>query len=204
MSPRRRNPKLLGHGKPWRVLMVALVALAAGVAICLVIYCPTARRQAERPSERPAGMEIHRPTRAIKVFLPKDVGTSTFLTPVEVKVPATADLPRAALEQLIAASEEGGTSRNLIPMGTKVLSVRIGKGIAEVNFSKEFISNFNGGSHQEALTLNAILHTMAQFPGAQKTRILVEGKPTDTLGGHFEISQPMSPDSAWLESSGSR
>ena len=203
MPRRRPNRKPLRRSRLWRAVIIAVCALALGAAICLVVKKPTGRMAGQAP-ERPAGMEIHRPTRTVKIYLPKEVGASAYLTPVEVKVSATSDLPRAAIESLIAASEEGGANRNLIPTGTRLLSVRIGKGVAEVNFSKEFVSNFNGGSHQEALTLNAILHTMAQFPGVRKTQILVEGKPTDTLGGHFEISQPMTPDSAWLESSGSR
>jgi hypothetical protein len=38
----------------------------------------------------------------------------------------------------------------------------------------------------------------------RKTQILVEGKKTDTLGGHLEIAQPLVADPAWLESSSGR
>ena len=203
MSRRRPNHKSVRRGRPWLVVALVLCGFAAGVGIYLALH-RTASAPPEQPSERPATMEIHRPTRAVKIFLPKNVGSETYLVPIEVKVPATADLPKVAMEQLIAASEKGGSSANLISKGTRLLAARVGKGIAEVDFSKEFVNNFNGGSHQEALTLNAILHTMAQFPGVRRIQILVEGKTTDTLGGHFEIAQPLVPDPAWLESSSVR
>ena len=200
--PHRRSSKGSGPSSWMIVAVAAICAIALGAVVFLVVSRRAAAPPTEQTMERPAPMEVHRPTKAVKIFLPKSVGESVYLSPVEAKVPASEDLPLAALNELIATSEKGGPYRHLMPDGTKVLGVRIEKGVAEVDLSREFVSNFEGGSHQEALTLNAIFHTMSQFPGVRKTQILIEGKPTDTLGGHFEISRPVAADSAWLESSG--
>jgi len=184
----------------WALLVIG--ALIAGAAVYMVVYRPAVRGPAEGPAERPTPMEVHRPTSTVRVFLPKQVGANTYLVPMQVKVQATEDLPRVAMEQLIAASEEQGAG--VIPKGTRVLDARTRGSVAEVNLSREFVRNFSGDARHEALTLNAILHTMAQFPGVRRTRILVDGKSVETLGGHLEILDPVAPDPAWLESSGSR
>lgn len=203
MSPARARSHRSGRGgSGWKQLAVAVCAVVLGAAAYVGLYLPSARERAPLP-ERRAPMEIHRPTRTVKIFLPREVGNTTYLAPVEARVPASAYPPAAAMAELIRSSRDPGPAHNLIPPETRVLGIRIRNGSAEVDLSSEFVSNFAGGSHQEALTLNAIAHTMAQFPGARKTHILIEGKPTDTLGGHLEITQPFAPDPAWLQRGGS-
>ncbi len=185
-----------------RIILLAgivITSFATGIYLARNYYHPSRTSLDKQAEERQAPMKIKRPKTQVLIFIPKQTSESTYLVPVTIEVPANCDLPVAAMEGLIAKSEEKGSSHNLIPVGTKVLGVKISKGIAEVNLSRDFITNFSGGSHQEGLTLNAIFHTMGQFNGVKKTRILIEGKPTDTLGGHIDTSAPMEADPEWLE-----
>ena len=79
---------------------------------------------------------------------------------------------RQALTQLT-------TSQNSpLPPGTKLRDVNFDKetGLATVDFSSEFQSNFPGGDQREAQVLNAVLGTLGQFSDVQNVQFLVEGK----------------------------
>ena len=87
---------------------------------------------------------------------------------------------------MIATNKQEGETGALIPKGTRLLSpIKVSHGVATVNLSVEFVNNFEGGSVQEALTLNSIAHTLVKNSGGKvrAVRILIEGKPAEPLGG---------------------
>lgn len=138
----------------------------------------------------------------VKLYLPRESKTGAYLGPRERLVEAKGNAIDSALTALIAAGEKKGEAVGLIPEGTKVLSpVKVDKGTATVNFSKEFRDNFAGGSDQEALVLNAIAHTLVDNSKGKvsKVRILVEGEPVESIGGHYDLREPIDPDGALLE-----
>lgn len=107
----------------------------------------------------------------------------------------TSNLPKAAMEQLIAGPE----SKDLIdtiPEGTKILNVDIIKGVAYANFSSELSTKHWGGSAMEALTIQSIVDTLSQFNGVKQVKILLDGSPADTIAGHIDVSQPFTKKSA--------
>jgi spore germination protein GerM len=110
-------------------------------------------------------------------------------------VKANSNLPKAAMEQLIAGPE----SKDLIdtiPEGTKILNVDIIKGVAYANFSNELSTKHWGGSAMEALTIQSIVDTLSQFNGVAQVKIMLDGSPADTIAGHIDISQPFTKRSA--------
>jgi germination protein M len=74
--------------------------------------------------------------------------------------------------------------------------VKVEKGVAVVNLSKEFVNNFSGGSDMEELTLNSIVATVVDSSGgkADRVKIQVEGKTVESLGGHLDLTGPLTPD----------
>ena len=134
----------------------------------------------------------------VKIYVMKIIDDEPKLVSETRSVPTGADPHKIAVERLLATNREVGPSQNLIPIGTKLLSLDIHDGIAYVNFSRELKENFNGGSEQEALLINSIFHTLSQFEGVKKVQILIEGKKVDTIGGHLEISEPVAADSTLL------
>lgn len=132
------------------------------------------------------------PTRMVDIYMVKFSGNEVGLTPVPHSVDRSADPKKAAITRLLSVSAEGGDSAGLIPKGTKLLSLSANRGMATVDLSREFITNFHGGSRQESLTLEAITRTVTQFGDVDRVRILVEGHTVDTLGGHIDLSQPLS------------
>ncbi len=114
------------------------------------------------------------------------------------RVPQGDDPKTGALETLIATNRESGDRHYLIPAGTKLVGLHVKDGVAYVDFSREIRDNFLGGSTNEALLVNSIVHTMTQFKDVDKVQILVEGKRIESLGGHLDISQPISGDATML------
>ncbi len=53
---------------------------------------------------------------------------------------------------------------------------------------------WNTGTHQELMALESLVQTLvANFAEAKRVRVLVNGSPAETLGGHVSLSRPLSP-----------
>lgn len=53
---------------------------------------------------------------------------------------------------------------------------------------------WNTGTHQELMAIESLVQTLvANFAGAHRVRILVNGSPAETLGGHVSLSRSLSP-----------
>lgn len=50
------------------------------------------------------------------------------------------------------------------------------------------------GTHQELMAVHSVVQTaVANFSGARRVRILLNGTPAETLGGHLSLSRPFVP-----------
>ncbi len=78
------------------------------------------------------------------------------------------------------------------PKGTRLLSVKREGNTLVLDFSKELVDDFEGGSDEEAGIINAIARTASSFPEIERIRILVEGKPVESIGGHIDLTEPIS------------
>lgn len=199
----RRRKKSLSVG--W---ILALVLAAFGAAAAVTYYVtkdsvdsgpgPVSKPHVSGPVQRPAAA-----ARQVTIFVPEVAGGRFYLVPTQRKTNVKGDLLDAAMEALLATTREGGEAGKLIPQGTELLApVKVSGQTAVVDLSREFLDNFSGGSIQEALTLNAIAHTVVSNSEgrASAVRILVEGKAAETLGGHFGLDEPISPDGTLLKS----
>ena len=112
-------------------------------------------------------------------------------------VQATVPVPAGEEPMTFALNAMAQDKASPLPTATRALSVKVTGGTARVDFNKAFGGpadggNFNGGSLEESLVLNAVLKTMAQFPEVKQVQVVVEGKPIESVGGHFDWSKPMS------------
>ena len=197
----KRNKKSTSVG--WLVVLALLAfAAAAGVAYFVVKGGqdgppqPSEQTAAGKPS---AVVTEEHAGRTVTVYVPEISEDEVYLVPSTRKTDAEGSAPEVALKALIDESTRSGSP---LPKGTKLLSpVKVTNGVATVNFSKEFLENFSGGSTQEALTLNSIAHTLVDNSGGKirSVRILVEGETADTLGGHFDLTEPIKADSVMLK-----
>lgn len=104
----------------------------------------------------------------------------------------------AALEQL-AEGPAGDDLWPVIPDGARVLSVARRGVVVVVDYSDELRTNHGGGSAGEMLTVAAVAATLSEFPGVEAVQILLDGRPAETLVGHFSLLEPIRIDAEALE-----
>jgi germination protein M len=83
-----------------------------------------------------------------------------------------------------------------IPEGVRLLDVMVSKdGVAYVDFSGEIVSNHQGGSTGEMVTVYSIVNTLStNLPQIHGVQILVDDRSVETLNGHMDLSRPLKPD----------
>lgn len=125
----------------------------------------------------------------ITLYFAKDISTDSYLVPELRTVRRQSDMPKLAMEELIKGPSDKSL-QGLIPKDTKVNSISVRDFIAYPDFSRE-ITRLSVGGRGEALVLASIANTLIKFPGIEKVQILIDGKQTETLAGHFDISKPI-------------
>ena len=124
----------------------------------------------------------------VTVYFPNADGTK--LIAVSKNIKAGDDKYLGAVQAL---SEEPADKKltAVMPKNTKINSVKVDKGIAYVDFSKEFVKNFTGGSTGEIMLVGSIVNTLTEHAEIKSVQILVDSKKIDTLAGHMDLSEPI-------------
>lgn len=155
------------------VVLLAIVAFGGG-------YWYASRRPQLTPQPTPV------PTKpSVVVYVPISEGNTYRWEAKPVPVGADEDPLRIALEHLLI------TRDTPFPQGTRLLRVTVEEGIAQVDFSRDLVDKFPGGSTTEALIMESLCRTLAQFTDVEKVRVLVEGKKISTIGEHIDLSKPV-------------
>jgi spore germination protein GerM len=120
---------------------------------------------------------------------------------VPVVAPVAVDSRTPMRDALLAQIEIPGSP---IPKGSKIRSIRFNQasGLVTVDFSDSFVSKFSGGDTAEAQVVNSVVKTLSQFPGVQSVQFLVHGQKVASLGGTFDLSEPVPTGAAKPASSG--
>jgi len=185
-----------------RASCVAIVALAAiTIALALILwriypeYRSLRARQAgsARISVRPEdGSAVAKPVVA-ELYLARIVDGKQRMVAIRRELPPGLGVARASLEELLRGEVPRGCDRPL-PPGTELLGVSVEDGLAMVDFSEQLQAGFRGGSDNEQVTVYSIVNTLTSLPTIDEVQILVEGKKVNTIGGHHDISGPLTFD----------
>jgi len=104
----------------------------------------------------------------------------------------------AQAKEIVKALLEGSKVGliNTFPAGVVLIDVKVGDaGIAFVNFSKNLIKKYQGGSTAEMATIYSLTNSITQnIPSIKKVKILVEGKELSSIKGHISTRKAFSPD----------
>ena len=81
----------------------------------------------------------------------------------------------------------------LIPKGTRVRHVFLdASGTVYVDFTRELVTGFQGGLSRELLLVRSIARTLTvNYTSISRLQILVNGRAVPTLGGHIDLSRPL-------------
>ncbi|MFQ3610408.1 MAG: GerMN domain-containing protein [Fimbriimonadales bacterium] len=169
MNEARRVQGLLG------VLFVVIAGIAIGVGVWL------------RLSPTPMPPSPTMPP-SVQVYVPK-VDSRGELT-YEPKTVAVGERGyQGVFEQLIREAP-------VFPQGTRLLKAERDGDTLVLDFSTELVDGFSGGSDDEAALINALTRTAGGFPEIKRIRLLVEGKPIESIGGHIDTTQPLTVSSS--------
>lgn len=106
-------------------------------------------------------------------------------------------IARAVMEALIKGPRSG--LQPTIPRDTQLLKVAVERGVCTVDFSEAIQTNHSGGTSGELMTVYSIVTTLTEnVPGVQSVRILIEGRPQETLAGHLYIGVPLELESRYI------
>ena len=170
-----------------RLLIVGLAVSVAVVAIVLM------SRRTEGPARPDVAVEAERVREVTLYFGSRDASS---LVPESRQIAASDDVLenlRKTLAQLIGGPTRGAVAT--VPSSARVLAVFIHDKTAYLDFSREIIADFWGGTAGEYMLISSIVHTACgNFPEVDGVRILVEGEEVDTIGGHLYISRVLRPD----------
>ncbi|MGQ9512093.1 GerMN domain-containing protein [Thermodesulfitimonas sp.] len=186
-----------------------LIWLLAGTCVAIVVaftffYLPSNQSHPKRLAPlmktpgapaRPESAAKHNspaPT-PVKVVLYFADNQAIYLLPEERRiVPGSETLPKAVVQALIAGPRLPGRTRT-IPEGTKLLSLKVTGGTAIVNFSRELKTKHWGGSAGELMTVYSVVNSLARLPGISRVQFLLEGERIESLTGHMDLTQPLTP-----------
>jgi spore germination protein GerM len=166
------------------------------ICVLVVTVVVLSRRRAELPEpvsptpEQPAEMETG--TRAIVLYFGSADGSE--LVEISREMPVPSD-PSALLAGVMRELASGPSDKGVavLPAGAQVRSAYISGNNAYVDFSSELRTGFGGGSTQEYLLISSIVRTVSEnFRDISHVQILVEGSTVESLGGHYEITEPLS------------
>jgi len=186
----------MGSSKPrtskrFNLVIFIIVCL---LAIILIVTLSKRRPGVEKPTETATkpSEEVEVGTKAVLLYFGSEDGTEL--------VEATRDImassePSALLASIMRELVAGPAGKGIstLPSGTQIRSAYTAERTAYVDFSRELKSDFTGGSTEEYLIVASIVRTVsANFPDVTRVQILVEGSCVDSIGGHYDLTEPLS------------
>lgn len=161
------------------ILVIAAAAVTVVIGVLILVWL----------SGRPA-----KETREIDVFFSDEEGLYLKAEKRSIDKGPLVTEARAALNELMEGPESASFATPL-PSGTRLIGLGIEGKTATVDLSREVIENHPGGSSFEIQTVYSVVNTLAlNFPEIEDVQILVEGKKTDTIAGHIDVTLPLGPD----------
>ena len=178
------------------VFGILLFFIAFGVIFYIVRHRPASEEQAATTTTtNPSAAADQRRRINIKLYF----GTpgSAILETEERSIPYHETLDAQAKEVMTALiTGPKGKLIPTIPEGTRLIDVLVSKdGVAYVDLSGEIVSNHQGGTAGEMVTVYSIVNTLTiNLPQIHAVQILVDDRSVETLKGHVDLSKPLGAD----------
>lgn len=146
--------------------------LIAGTILILVLFCI---------------MALSSCTRSVTLYFAASGETDFYLVRETREISVSGDLYKSVLEELIKGPDTGELYP-VIPSDVRVNSVKISDSTANVDFSKEIITNFEEIPHSsttEILAIFSIVNTLTEFEEIERVKITIEGKDSGEIDGLY-------------------
>jgi hypothetical protein len=179
-----------------RLILPAELAVMAGILLAAcnrTVQSPAdtptpVSEVVEAPTPVPVDSPDPSPSPTVSIYVVEKSGEGSESQLTRRDIPAHEDSAESAVNALNRMASDKNSP---LPSGVKALSVKFGEdGTATANFNSALKDNFPSGDSKEALTLNAILATVGQFPGVKQVQITVDGEKVG-LGGTQDTTEPL-------------
>ncbi len=183
----KRNPV------QWLAAVVSVALLAFAAAGCGGNGAVPPEGEGPDPSNGAARVEVllfFTDAHAVDTDNPGEFG---YVAPVLKELPAGGDLLQRSVEALIEGPGPAeGEYYSTLPVTTRVLSVEVAEGVAEINLSHEVLADSPGGSLGGVIFIQSLVLTATQFAEVDRVLVLVEGETWSD--GHSIWDKPLGPD----------
>lgn len=132
----------------------------------------------------------------ITLYFSDENGENLIAEVRKIKVPKGEVMEKLVVSELLEGPEN---EKNLqvIPSGTKIISVETKEGVCFVNFSKEFITKHPGGTSAEIMTVYSIVNSLTELSNVNKVQFLIDGEIKE-LFNHLMINEPLERDTTYI------
>ncbi len=175
----------------------ALALWAASIALAVLPGC--SRREAAPAPAAPRLFTGREGRRRIELIFPSGIRPGFVET--RGTIYATASMVAQAkqvLMALMAGPPPSAVSRGAVAcFGPKAAYNEVyldGQGLAVVDLPAATVDALPGGTSSEVAVLYCLVRTLcADIPGVVRVQILIDGSRAETLRGHFDLRDPLSP-----------
>lgn len=171
------------------VVVMLVVAIAMGAYVVRMRHRAT-QIEAANTSPRPVAPPPSGPAEQVTLYVANDNPGVLRAQSVQLRLSAgrqerAQDLLRALVGMYLEKN-----SPHPLPAGADIRDVYlVDPGIAVIDVNAVFADAHRSGVLVEELTVASMVETLsANVPGINKVKILVDGKPRDTLAGHADLS----------------
>jgi spore germination protein GerM len=178
------------------VIGILLFLIVFAVIFFIVRHRPASNEQAVTTTTNNPGTPPGN-RRRINIKLYFSTPGSAILDTEERPIPYHQTLDAQAKEVMTALI--AGPKGELIPTlpeGVRLMDILVTKdGVAYVDLSGEIVSNHQGGTTGEMVTVYSIVNTLTiNLPQIHAVQILVDDRTVETLKGHVDLTRPLKPD----------
>jgi spore germination protein GerM len=115
--------------------------------------------------------------------------------------PNNADRIRQIVLALTAGSQQNRTKAAL-PAGAVLRAAFLtSDGTTYLDFSNDIAQDLPAGIESETLAIYSVVDSLAaNIPAVKRVKFLIEGKETDTLDGHADLTGLYTPNMSWVTS----
>jgi spore germination protein GerM len=179
--------------------MRPLLWLLLGVLVFAIGLLVARYRPAPEPPPSAVVEEPAQPPREVILYFASADGRQLVAEPRALQGCGDEDAClRATVEALLAGPL--GELLPVLPAQAELRGVQVTDSLVLVDFSPALVAAHPGGTQSELLTVYALTDTLvANFPYLRRVQLLVDGQPLDTLRGHLDLRQPLSPDFSLVE-----
>ena len=182
-----------------RSLQITLGLLLVSV-LAAGIYILRLRQQAEQDLQRRAGSRpvqapVAAPPAPVQVVIAYDRDGVVRQKEVTVPLPTESTARAHELLRYLLSEYAKQPSPHPIKEGADVREVYVtGSGLFVVDLNSELVQGQRSGILAEELTIASLAGSLQlNFPEMTNVQFLVEGKPQESLAGHFDLTRPLQP-----------